>query len=135
MTELRGVELVNVIRVAHTRGDGYSSPIRIVTEYFSKEGTLLAENDPNPVRDETIKAITADRDHAIEQHEFCLKQKLLAQNENEVLRLLLGPSRFLVSKAEFIKGIWPKRAIAQLRKAITAWDNFERATKAEASAK
>lgn len=28
------------------RGDGIDDPIRIITEIFTKEGTLIADNDP-----------------------------------------------------------------------------------------
>jgi len=44
-------EVIEVIKTTLTRrGDGTSekSPIRVITQYWSKEGTLLAEHDPSP---------------------------------------------------------------------------------------
>ncbi|HMF60227.1 MAG TPA: hypothetical protein VK595_07645 [Vicinamibacterales bacterium] len=40
-------ELVQVIRTSLTRrGDGKDDPIRIITQYWSVDGELLAEVDP-----------------------------------------------------------------------------------------
>lgn len=41
----RSVELVEVIRVVFTRGDGQNTVFREVTQYWSTDGTLLAEQD------------------------------------------------------------------------------------------
>lgn len=42
------VELVEVIHVEATRGKGTKDdPVRIVHQYWSKEGNLLAEQDAN----------------------------------------------------------------------------------------
>lgn len=43
----RSVELVEVIRVVTTAGDGTTNnPNRYITEYWSKDGELLAVCDP-----------------------------------------------------------------------------------------
>ena len=42
------VGLVTVIRVEAARGLGTNDdPVRVVTQYWSTEGALLAERDPN----------------------------------------------------------------------------------------
>jgi len=47
---IRTTELVEVLRVVVLEGDGKSkeSIVRTVTYYFSKDGELLAWNDPCP---------------------------------------------------------------------------------------
>lgn len=42
----RKVEVVQVIRVAATRGDGRSTIVREVVQFWDFDGNLLAENDP-----------------------------------------------------------------------------------------
>lgn len=43
----RSVQLVEVIEVKTSAGKGTENdPIRIITEYWSKDGVLLAVNDP-----------------------------------------------------------------------------------------
>lgn len=43
----RSVEVIQVIRVCATRGEGIEGdPIRGVTQFWSFDGELLAENDP-----------------------------------------------------------------------------------------
>ncbi len=44
---MKDVEKIEVIRtLLTTRGNGKDTPIRRITQYWSLEGTLLAENDP-----------------------------------------------------------------------------------------
>lgn len=44
----REVDVVQVIRVVAARGRGVAGdPIREVTQYWSDDGELLAEHDPN----------------------------------------------------------------------------------------
>ncbi len=44
----RHVERVEVIRVQATRGAGIvGDPVRVVMQYWSDDGVLLAESDPN----------------------------------------------------------------------------------------
>ncbi len=41
------VQLIEVIRTElEMRGNGKDDPIRIIVQYWSKDGTLLAEVDP-----------------------------------------------------------------------------------------
>lgn len=41
------VRQVTVIEVTATRGEGVESdPVRVITQYWSPEGALLAEKDP-----------------------------------------------------------------------------------------
>lgn len=42
----RSVKIVEVIQTVSIRGNGVDTPIREVTQYWSKEGALLAEDDP-----------------------------------------------------------------------------------------
>lgn len=44
----RSVKVIEVIETISLRGDGVKSPCRQVTQYWSKEGRLLGENDPAP---------------------------------------------------------------------------------------
>ena len=53
--------MARVIEVVETdltkRGNGVDIPIRIVTQYWSKDGELLAEYDPNPDHIRIIKKL------------------------------------------------------------------------------
>jgi hypothetical protein len=41
--------VIEVIETTLTRrGGGVEGPIRVVTQYWNKDGTLLAERDPSP---------------------------------------------------------------------------------------
>lgn len=42
----RKAELIEVIRTVSTRGNGVDTVFREVIQYWSKDGKLLAENDP-----------------------------------------------------------------------------------------
>jgi len=42
----RSAEVIEVIKVVSTRGDGDRTIFREVTSYWTKDGTLLAEVDP-----------------------------------------------------------------------------------------
>lgn len=42
----RSAEVIEVIKVVSTRGDGDTTIFREVTSYWSKDGVLLAEVDP-----------------------------------------------------------------------------------------
>lgn len=42
----RSVEVIEVVKVTAIRGDGINSPVRLVTQYWSEGGSLLAEDDP-----------------------------------------------------------------------------------------
>lgn len=42
----RSVKLVEVIETVTIKGNGVSSPVREVIQYWSKEGKLLGEIDP-----------------------------------------------------------------------------------------
>lgn len=42
----RKVKLVEVIETVSIRGNGVDTPVREVTQYWSKEGKLLGEIDP-----------------------------------------------------------------------------------------
>lgn len=42
----RSAEVIEVIKTEATRGDGETTVFRVVTSYWSKDGTLLAEVDP-----------------------------------------------------------------------------------------
>lgn len=48
----RKVRLIEVIETVALRGDGENTIARLVTQYWSKEGQLLAENDPQAHNDE-----------------------------------------------------------------------------------
>jgi Fe2+ transport system protein B len=43
---LRSVKIVEVIQTVSIRGDGVDTVLREVTQYWDKNGTFLAENDP-----------------------------------------------------------------------------------------
>lgn len=51
--EYPGMDQARLIEVIETtltrRGNGKDDPIRVVTQYWSKDGRLLAENDPEVV--------------------------------------------------------------------------------------
>ena len=50
-TEMDTARVIEVIETTLTRrGDGKETPIRIITQYWSKDGQLLAERDPSPDR-------------------------------------------------------------------------------------
>lgn len=50
------VQAMEVIETTLTRrGNGRDTPIRIITQYWAKDGTLLAERDPYPDDDRTIQ--------------------------------------------------------------------------------
>jgi len=55
------MDTVRVIEVVETtltrRGNGKDTPIRIITQYWSKDGELLAERDPSPDEERTITAL------------------------------------------------------------------------------
>lgn len=42
----RSAKVIEVIETISLHGNGDSTPIREVTQYWSKEGILLAEKDP-----------------------------------------------------------------------------------------
>jgi hypothetical protein len=42
----RSVKVVEVIQTVSIRGNGVDTVLREVTQYWDKNGTLLAENDP-----------------------------------------------------------------------------------------
>jgi hypothetical protein len=42
----RSARMIEVIETISIRGDGFDSPVREVIQYWSKEGILLAEQDP-----------------------------------------------------------------------------------------
>jgi len=42
----RSARLIEVIETVSTRGNGVDTPVREVIQYWSKEGVLLAEQDP-----------------------------------------------------------------------------------------
>ncbi len=42
----RSVKIVEVIQTISIRGNGDTTPVRAVTQYWSKEGKLLGEIDP-----------------------------------------------------------------------------------------
>lgn len=44
----RSAEVIEVIKVVSTRGDGDRTIFREVTSYWTKDGELLAEVDPIP---------------------------------------------------------------------------------------
>lgn len=44
--DVREAEVIKVIRVLFVRGDGKEDCIRGVTQYWSLDGKLLAEDDP-----------------------------------------------------------------------------------------
>lgn len=47
MDKTKPVQRIEVIRTyIETRGDGKSDPIRIIEQFWSMDGELLAENDP-----------------------------------------------------------------------------------------
>ena len=44
-----GAEVIRAVRTdLEKRGNGVETPVRIVTQYWSEDGDLLAENDPCP---------------------------------------------------------------------------------------
>ena len=45
---INSASLIEVIEVVTMRGDGKNAICRRVIEYWSKEGVLLADNDPFP---------------------------------------------------------------------------------------
>lgn len=47
-------EEVIIARVVR-RGDGVNTPIRIITQVFTKSGELIAEHDPCPKVEVTVK--------------------------------------------------------------------------------
>ena len=52
--------LCNVIRTRRTgRGDGVNTTLRIITQYWSSDGELLAEVDPCP--DDEVVTSTGDQ--------------------------------------------------------------------------
>jgi hypothetical protein len=51
-------QLLDVIETTDHRGLGIeASPLRIVTQYWGKDGTLLAERDPSPDYERTIQML------------------------------------------------------------------------------
>ena len=55
MEQNKEVQLMEVIVTTLTRkGDGKNTRMRIVTQVWSKEGKLIAENDPCTVVDDKI---------------------------------------------------------------------------------
>ncbi len=42
----RNAKVIEVIETIALRGDGENTIVRLVTQYWSKEGKLLDENDP-----------------------------------------------------------------------------------------
>ncbi|TYS91934.1 carboxypeptidase [Rossellomorea aquimaris] len=48
----RSVKTVEVIQTVSIRGNGVDTVLREVTQYWDKDGTLLAENDPCALNDE-----------------------------------------------------------------------------------
>lgn len=42
----RSVKTIEVIQTVSIRGNGVDTVLREVTQYWDKDGTLLAENDP-----------------------------------------------------------------------------------------
>lgn len=49
---VKGVKVMQVIRTTNLRrGDGKTTPIRCITQYWSLDGELLAEVDPLPASD------------------------------------------------------------------------------------
>ena len=46
MTEIRKVEIVEVIKITSTRGNGETEVFREIVSYWSPQGILLAEVDP-----------------------------------------------------------------------------------------
>jgi hypothetical protein len=44
----RKAKLIEVIQTVSIRGNGVDTVLREVTQYWSKEGKLLAEHDPCP---------------------------------------------------------------------------------------
>lgn len=57
-------KLISVVECTlTTRGDGQSTPYRIITQYFSTDGKLLAENDPcEPLKPDVVSMLTKIRD-------------------------------------------------------------------------
>lgn len=52
------VRAMEVIETTLTRrGNGKTTPIRIITQYWAKDGTLLAECDPSPDEERTIQML------------------------------------------------------------------------------
>ena len=55
------MDTVIVMEVVETtlkrRGNGKDRPIRIITQYWAKDGTLLSENDPCPDDERTIQLL------------------------------------------------------------------------------
>lgn len=46
ISKIESIKMVEVIEVKLTRGDGTSnSPVRVVTEFWNKEGKRLADDD------------------------------------------------------------------------------------------
>lgn len=48
----RSAEMIEVIKVVSTRGNGNDEPFREITQYWTKDGKLLAEDDPCPEKGE-----------------------------------------------------------------------------------
>lgn len=59
MKGFEGARITQVIETTITRrGDGVNTPVRLVTQYWSPEGELLAEKDPCPDHEQSIKVLT-----------------------------------------------------------------------------
>jgi len=57
-TEFFAAAVIPVIKTTLTRkGDGESTPVRIITQYWSPDGKLLAELDPVPDHEREIKIL------------------------------------------------------------------------------
>ena len=55
---LEEARIVSVIETTLThRGDGVSTPVRIIRQYWSPSGELLAEKDPCPDHEREIKVL------------------------------------------------------------------------------
>lgn len=58
--------LVNMAR----RGDGKETPVRIITQVFEKDGTLIAEKDPDSYTLEQVVAICKRLNKGLETSEI-----------------------------------------------------------------
>ncbi len=70
MDEAKVIQVIETTLTRRGNGDSIESPIRIITQYWSLEGKLLAEVDPW-LRDQKIKnKLSIEEDHIPIIHEY-----------------------------------------------------------------
>lgn len=81
--KLQEVIVTDIMR----RGDGKDDPIRIITQYWSKNGELLAEVDPLPLTDKYMELLmcVTDKIPGESRHDTALRQLQQANAPSETI--------------------------------------------------